>query len=127
MSQDQFWNLIGKKLSGEATADELSELEELIKANPDLLYAAQHIEDLWKLDYPESDPESAYANHLKTLNSKGIPFSDSNLSSSNVHSGRAKRRIILLSSICLTVLFIIGFIIIRLSDNNPDPEKRISE
>lgn len=126
MSQNQFWNLIGKKLAGEATADEISELEELIKSNPELLYAAQHIEDLWKLNYFENDPGTAYANHLKKLKRKGIPFPENDLSYSNFRSKRVANRVILSASICIAILATILLTTYLLSHHNTNLEKRIS-
>jgi ferric-dicitrate binding protein FerR (iron transport regulator) len=60
MYQDQFWSLLAKKLSGEASAEELAELSRLLKENPHLSYAAQNLTDLWKLP-PREDKEAAEA------------------------------------------------------------------
>jgi ferric-dicitrate binding protein FerR (iron transport regulator) len=49
MHQDHFWNLLAKHLCGEASPAEREELESLIKANPELSFAAQHVTDLWGL------------------------------------------------------------------------------
>ena len=67
MSQNRFWNLLAKKLSGEAMPDELGELEILIKKNPEWVYAAEHIENLWKLkarDLDGTDAEVAFQMHV---------------------------------------------------------------
>jgi transmembrane sensor len=72
MSQHQFWNLLAKKLAGEAGEEDLEQLHQLMKLNPELLYAAQHIEDLWKLKTLNSgnpDAEAAFNKHLKKLDS----------------------------------------------------------
>jgi len=42
------WTLIGKKLSGEASPEELRELEELLQQNGAERYPVQLLEDLWK-------------------------------------------------------------------------------
>jgi Fe2+-dicitrate sensor, membrane component len=71
MSQHQFWNLLAKKLTGEACEEDLEQLHQLMKLNPELLYAAQHIEDLWKLkslNMGNKDEEAAFNRHLKKLN-----------------------------------------------------------
>jgi transmembrane sensor len=39
MSKDRTWFLIGKKLAGEASAEELNELEGLLRSDPDMHYA----------------------------------------------------------------------------------------
>jgi ferric-dicitrate binding protein FerR (iron transport regulator) len=49
MNQDQFWNLLAKKLSGEASEEEIRELAAMIKTNPELSFAAQNVVDLWKV------------------------------------------------------------------------------
>lgn len=76
MNFNQFWNLLGKKLSGEATKEELSQLEVLMKANPDWLFAAQYLEDLWnqKPEENRSEAEQAYTLHLYKMKLAGIPI-----------------------------------------------------
>ena len=48
MQKDRVWHLVSKKLAGEATAAELTELEELLRQHPEMHYAIQHVQDLWK-------------------------------------------------------------------------------
>ena len=69
MSQHRFWNLLGKKLAGDASEDEIFELEKLMKVHPELLYAAQHIEDLWKMrDRNKTDEsEEAFIAHFRKM------------------------------------------------------------
>jgi transmembrane sensor len=70
MSEHQFWNLFAKKLTGEAGEEDLEQLHQLMKLNPELLYAAQHIEDLWilkSLNSANKDEEAAFNRHLKKL------------------------------------------------------------
>lgn len=77
MSQNQFWNLLSKKLAGQATVEEIKELERLIKAYPDLMYAAQHLQDIWQLNAYEDtyNAEEAFKQHLTKLKQQGInPF-----------------------------------------------------
>src|SRR5690349_7932150 len=78
MSQNRFWNLLAKKLSGEAVPSEVRELEQLVKEHPDWVYAAEHIEHLWKLHAIGNDPydaELAFAQHLEKLKKNGIDLS----------------------------------------------------
>jgi ferric-dicitrate binding protein FerR (iron transport regulator) len=81
MSQDQFWNLLAKKLSGEASEEELKELESLMKAYPDLLFAAQHIESLWNLktQNPSSGTEEDFKKHITRTTMQGIDMPYINL------------------------------------------------
>src|SRR5215204_74583 len=46
MTENLYWNLLAKKLSGEASPEELKELEELIKSNSNFIYPAEVIEKL---------------------------------------------------------------------------------
>lgn len=76
MYKDRLWYLVSKKLAHEATASELSELEELLRQHPEMHYAIQHIQDLWKLD-PKAAPEAgeAFRKHLERMQGKGIAAS----------------------------------------------------
>lgn len=72
--KDRIWTLVSRKLSGEATASELTELMELIQtqANTDLYLQA--IEEYWKIP-PECDHEfleATYHLHLNRLKQKGF-------------------------------------------------------
>lgn len=67
------WNLVAKKLSGEATPEELLELERLLRNNPDLHYPVQAIADLWKPANPKDQKEAelAFNRHLDRMNDLG--------------------------------------------------------
>jgi transmembrane sensor len=77
MEKDIVWNLIAKKLTGEATLAEREELELLLRQNPELHYSLQTITDFW-----ESNPslqrlfaDRAYDHHLDRMRQFGIGFS----------------------------------------------------
>ncbi len=79
MSQNRFWNLLSKKLSGEAMPDELAELQLLIKQNPDWVFAAEQIEGIWKLQPKQVDPydaEVAFAQHIEQQKNNGLAVSE---------------------------------------------------
>jgi transmembrane sensor len=78
MSQEKFWTLLSKKLSAEASADELKELESLIRQHPEWQYAIQNLQDLWKHESPNDDQhsEDAYMLHLHRMQELGIPFEE---------------------------------------------------
>ena len=69
MSQHRVWNLLGKKLAGDANEEDLFELDKLMKLHPELLYAAQHIEDMWKMRDREKTDESeeAFIAHFRKM------------------------------------------------------------
>lgn len=47
MPEERIWILIARKVSGEATEDELRELESLIQANPDIQFPIETLYKLW--------------------------------------------------------------------------------
>jgi transmembrane sensor len=79
MSQEKFWVLLPKKLSGEASEEELRELENLIAEHPGWQYAIQNLGDLWKQKPPKDNmqAEDAYMLHLHRMTEMNIPFGDS--------------------------------------------------
>ena len=74
MIKDRIWTLVSRKLSGEATASELIELNELIKtqANADLYLQA--IDEFWKIPTEKDEEflEATYLLHLNRLKEKGF-------------------------------------------------------
>lgn len=76
MGKEYIWNLIAKKLSGEASAEELRDLEIQLRANPDLHYSMQTIIDLWS-PAASSDLEVsnlAFEKHIERMEKLGIDF-----------------------------------------------------
>ncbi len=76
MSQENFWILLSKKLSKEASPVELQELEKLIEEHPQWQYAIQNFEDIWK-QQPETDmmlAEDAFLVHLQRAKEMGVDF-----------------------------------------------------
>lgn len=76
MNQEKFWVLLSKKLSGEASDSEMTELQELICEHPEWQLAIQNLEDLWKHKQPNDhmQEEDAYMLHLHRMNELHIPF-----------------------------------------------------
>ena len=75
MSHSRFWNLVGKKLSGEALPEELDEINELLIAHPEWLYSSEQITKYWKEkenDQEDYDAELAFEIHLAKLKEAGI-------------------------------------------------------
>lgn len=76
MHTELLWQLVSKKLSGEATPQELAELEELLRLHPEMHYALQHIQDLWQLQpKPAPESEDAFKRHLEKMSAGGIDVS----------------------------------------------------
>jgi ferric-dicitrate binding protein FerR (iron transport regulator) len=76
MSQEDFWILFSKKLAGEATPEELLELEQLIRQHPEWQYALQNLEDIWRSQRPAPgiESEDAWLLHLQKMTENNIPF-----------------------------------------------------
>jgi transmembrane sensor len=73
MSKDRIWTLLSRKLSGEATGAELSELDELFHKHPDSLPLAQTISEHWNIP-AEKDAdflEATYHLHTQRLKNNG--------------------------------------------------------
>lgn len=68
MSQDRTWILLGRKISGEATLDELRELETLLKDDAQLAYQASLMKEL-ELSTPDNTTatEPALARHMQRM------------------------------------------------------------
>jgi transmembrane sensor len=66
MTVDSIWLILGKKLNNEASADELEELDELLRNHPELHYPIQNITDLWRLKKKADQQEAinALQHHL---------------------------------------------------------------
>ena len=72
MGQEQkeyTWQLVAKMLAGEASKQELTELELLLRSNPDLHYPLQIITGLWRASGPEEQKkaEEAFSKHLDRM------------------------------------------------------------
>ncbi|MFT3703302.1 MAG: FecR family protein [Agriterribacter sp.] len=66
MTIDRIWYILGKKLSGEASKEELEELTRLLRHHPELHYPIQNITDLWQLKQKPDQSEAfeALQRHL---------------------------------------------------------------
>lgn len=71
--QEHIWNLIAKKLAGEANEKELAELQDLLRKYPDNTYPLQILDDLWKSVEPadKDDVEKAFVGHMFRLADHG--------------------------------------------------------
>jgi transmembrane sensor len=74
MEQDRIWTLMARKLAGEITGEEQTELEQFLRTNPDIHFPLQTISDLWVPDTydidpeePDAETEAAYEAHIERL------------------------------------------------------------
>jgi ferric-dicitrate binding protein FerR (iron transport regulator) len=74
MSQQRFWHLLAKKISDEASPEEIRELEDIMRLNPDWHYSAQHIQDIWGLTIKENPATTsdAFLRHVEKMKKAGI-------------------------------------------------------
>lgn len=76
MHQDRFWELMARKMAGEASERELHELEDLLCNNPHFQISAQTFKELWHhpIDISDLTGESdlAFERHLNRMNQAGL-------------------------------------------------------
>jgi len=111
MQQDHIWNLVAKKLSGEASEEELRELESLLRSNPELHYPMQTINDLWhsNLSYNNrNEAVKAFEKHLERMQAAGINFTAKDEAAKTRVPQKTTRKIILfstLAALCFIAIF----------------------
>ncbi len=135
MSNTRFWNLLSKKLSGEALPSELEELEQLISEYPELAYSARQLENLWKQGSQESanlDAETAFELHLEKLKKSKSGFTGLEIAADiykpfDSVNPTLKRKRVLLFSLSIVCVLIFSAILWRYSGSNseepPVPDK----
>lgn len=72
--QDRIWNLLGRKLAGEATPPEIAELSALLDKNPAQAVVCYEMEQYWYQNNTANDPdflEATYLLHQMRLEEKG--------------------------------------------------------
>jgi ferric-dicitrate binding protein FerR (iron transport regulator) len=69
MLQDRAWLLLGRKMAEEASPQELKELEEILRYNPELHFSLQALTEIWQQKPTENfqEVEEAYRAHLNKL------------------------------------------------------------
>lgn len=74
MSKEKIWHLFSRKLTGEASQDELMELKLYIEDHPILLHEMEALEQLWMQDnQPDQDYlEATYLLHLEKMKKLGV-------------------------------------------------------
>ena len=69
MDNEKIWHLLILKLSGEATDEELAELNELLQQHPDMALQAASVEGVWrsKGTEVEENTDELFNRHLQRL------------------------------------------------------------
>jgi transmembrane sensor len=110
MSHTLFLNLLAKKITGEATPEQLQELEGLMKTNPDWAYQAEQIQNLWqyKNGSDTRSSELAFEQHLQKIREAGINFPETASFERGVQNGRSNRKKIFVFSFAAVVVLIVA-------------------
>ena len=136
MAEEKIWNLIAKKLSGEASEAELKELEQLLRNNPDLHYPVQTVIDLWKSDnrFDQEQAHEAFRRHVERMGELKVDFKSESEEDYSENIPRFARKIVLWPAVI--VVLVIGSLFFlfrytgsgnRVSQNiTKEPEKAIS-
>lgn len=73
MKNERVWELLARKMAGEATSTELEELDILLRNDPQLHFSVQAFSDLWKhSSRNNNESKDAYEQHLTRLRNQGI-------------------------------------------------------
>ena len=132
MEQEQIWNLVAKKLSGEASEDELRGLETLLRSNPELHYSMQTITDLWNSNQSNNknieEAHKAFDRHIERMRALDINFTNNEPAVPEAPK-KGKKKVILLCSaavISATVLLISFRIFKNPSDSSSPALQKIN-
>jgi len=89
MEEKKLWELLGKKITGEADASELEELNRLLEKFPEALYTLENMEHYWRSTGEKADilqRETALDRHLLRLPvATPVPISEAGSSGSCLH------------------------------------------
>jgi transmembrane sensor len=110
--KDRIWYLVSKKLTNEADAGELSELEDLLRSHPEMHYALQNITDLWNLPLntgPEA--EEAFDRHVANMQTAGVEWNTAESGPAELETRSRSRKRYLLPAAFMIVMIAAGIYI----------------
>lgn len=118
MSKEKVWHLFSRKLTGEASQDELMELQQYVDEHPSFQYEMEALEQLWLQDNePERDYlEATYLLHIEKMKKLGVEpkLTDELVEVEELFQRsffqRNKRRLIAAIAVCVVVLAVVPFI-----------------
>ena len=137
MKNDRLYELISRKLAGEATPEEIDELQEYFKKNPHDQYFDELITAYWNSQHDESEQDEAdsdeHFNHiLQMADESQTPETGSNEGNSylvefdNYRISRKKiwiRRIMIAASFLTVVCLSAWFLLAKNKKSGPNPAK----
>ncbi len=131
MNRDRIWTLMSRKLSGEATQAELSELDDLVKRYPDADIPVKFIHEFWAIP-TESDEEFLEATfhlHSDRLKEKGFDLEINKFETGSlnldmpVERRRSKKKLFWFSSAVVLTAAIVVFNLLSASKKTYSQEK----
>lgn len=129
MANDKFWNLLAKKLSGEANTIELQELQELMK-DPDLKALSEKLSSIWNQPVPTNNSAALQAleRHFQRMKGKKIEIEDLHKNEKFRETERNKNSVLrmkwVMPIIGIAATFLILFIFKYF--NNPTHDKKVT-
>jgi transmembrane sensor len=134
MDNDRIWNLIAKKLAGEASSGELKELESALRLDPDLHYSLEALQDMWKKQSEEEAAQSeiAFQRHMDRMRSLGVDMGNTRakvpLDEFPDSPNRFQKRKILAFLSAGFILLFLGYYFLNVRDTSPlAPQKPVWE
>lgn len=78
MTVDKFWDLLSKKISGEASDAESLEFEEILQSNPDWKNTADTLNQLWRQSIPSSqiETDNSFDVHIERMKKQGVEINE---------------------------------------------------
>ncbi|HVZ56496.1 MAG TPA: FecR domain-containing protein [Chitinophagaceae bacterium] len=110
MQTDRLWTLLGRKLAGEASPEELAELEDLLKVHPEAHLSIQAVTETWDEPLPAEDQEAtqAYERLAHRLKDLGFGFREEEgpqeLYLPATRPLRRRNKVVLVGVLAITVL-----------------------
>src|SRR5579859_7283547 len=108
--RSRIWILMARKLSGEATPDEIVELERLQQQHPEMTYSLQMLTDLWKSHPPsketgaeKDEPEKAFSRHLTRMTLREVTSPSAHLPTQTPRLRLAQTRDLIANYLTTTV------------------------
>lgn len=133
MSRDKIWHLFARKLSGEASFEELRELDLIEKEDPSLFYEFQAITKLWE-EEPQNDLdylEATYLLHVEKMKKLGIDPGNSDIMENKnrqkpfaISAGSRKR--ILAGFVFAGLIVLAVLVFFRNNDNSIEPLAKLN-
>jgi ferric-dicitrate binding protein FerR (iron transport regulator) len=116
MQEERIWNLIAKKISNEHTPEELRELEEALRENPELHYSMHAILHLWHTEeyFDRKDAQEAFLRHINKMRQLNLDYPKRQILSNDdreltkpISDNRNKKAAVIIASASFIILAIL--------------------